>query len=120
MLQRHRFELRVLEGDQAAGIETYFTRHVTDAIEEEKPTPLIDLEKTVQTETLAGGTVLVPVRGAAASLVPLVLEPESTGGIVSDRAMGKYRFADYLVEGRPYPVKRLVSLDGLATRDLDD
>jgi hypothetical protein len=119
LLQRHRFALQVVKGDQAAQTETYFIKHVTDAVEEEKPTLSIDLEKTVHSETLAAGTILVPVQGPAANLIPLVLEPESTWGIVSDRAMGKHRFEDYLGEGRPYPVKRLPSLEGLSIESLE-
>ncbi|MEE4219459.1 MAG: DUF2817 domain-containing protein [Xanthomonadales bacterium] len=116
LLNRHRIPMLRLQGEHKAETETYQVRHITDAIDEEKPTLDIDLEKTVQIDTLEDGTVLVPVQGAAANLVPLLLEPESTWGIVSSRAMGKYRFESYLAEGKPYPVGRLSSIEQLPTQ----
>ena len=119
LLKKHRIPIRALVSDQQATIETYQIKHITDAIDEEKPTLLIDLEKTVQNETLQTGTIIVPVEGAASNLIPLLLEPESTWGIVSSRATGTYRFDGYLVEGKPYPVKRLASIENLNSRKLD-
>lgn len=119
LLNRHRIPLLVLKNDQPAETETYLIKHVTDATDEEKPTYLIDLDKTVQVETLPAGTIIVPVTGAPSNLIPLVLEPESTWGIVSERATGKYRFASYLVEGQPYPIKRLASIEQLDTEILE-
>jgi hypothetical protein len=116
LLERHRIPILTLDKDQQAETETYHVIHVTDAIEEEKQTFLIDLEKVVQNETLQAGTVVVPVTGAASNLVPLLLEPESTWGIVSTRGGGKYRFENYLKEGEPYPVKRLASIEQFDTQ----
>lgn len=116
LLNRHRIPMLHLQGQQKAETETYRVKHITDAVDEEKPTLAIDLEKTVQDRTLEDGTILVPVHGAAANLVPLLLEPESTWGIVSSRAMGKYRFETYLAEGKPYPVGRLSSIEQLSTK----
>jgi hypothetical protein len=119
LLERHRIPMLVLEDDLETEAETYWIRHLTDATDEQKPTLLIDLEKVVAKETLAAGTVIVSVKGAASNLIPLILEPESTWGIVSSRATGKYRFENYLVEGKPYPVRRLPSIDrpGLKMQD---
>jgi len=119
LLKRHRLDMLILKTDQQAEVETYLIKHVTDAIDEQKHTYIIDLDKTTQTETLKTGTVIVPVQGKASNLIPLLLEPESTWGIVSTRAAGKDRFEDYLTEGRPYPVKRLVSIDQLDTEKLE-
>lgn len=115
LLNRHRIPMLVLSGDQKAQTETYLVKHITNAIDEEKPTLLIDLDTSVQQETLPSGTFIVPVAGPAANLIPLILEPESTWGIVSDRATGKHRFGNYLQEGQTYPVQRLVTLDELVT-----
>ncbi|MGD9021603.1 MAG: hypothetical protein PVF46_07375, partial [Lysobacterales bacterium] len=119
LLQRHRFSLLALDGDQQAETETYMINHVTGVIDEEKSALLIDVEKAVQTEVLRAGTIVVPVTGAAANLVPLLLEPESTWGVVTERAMHQYRFDEYLAEDRPYPVKRLATLKGLDTVTLE-
>lgn len=119
LLKRHRFPMRVLKNSQATEAETYFIRHISDAIDEEKHTYLVDSEKTVTTETLQSGTIIVPLRGTAANLIPLILEPESTWGIVSTRGAGKYRFESYLREGMEYPIKRLVSIEQLDTRALE-
>lgn len=115
LLKRHRLPMLVLSGDQQAETETYRIKHVVDGIDEGKHTYLVDLDKVVQQETLASGTVIVPVAGDAANLIPLILEPESTWGIVATRAAGKDRFDHYLAEGQPYPVKRLSSLSSLKT-----
>jgi hypothetical protein len=82
-------------------------------MDEEKPTYAIDLDKLNGEETLQKGTIIVPVSGAASNLIPLLLEPQSTWGIVSPRTTGEYRFENYLVEGKPYPVKRLPSIERL-------
>ncbi|MBT8071079.1 MAG: DUF2817 domain-containing protein [Gammaproteobacteria bacterium] len=119
LLQRHRLPLFRLTSEQQAEAETYLIKHVTDAMDEQKHTYIIDLEKTSATETLQAGTIIVPVEGPASNLIPLLLEPESTWGIVSTRAAGKERFADFLTEGRPYPVKRLVSIEQLDTEPLE-
>jgi len=119
LLKKHRIPIQALVSDQQAETETYQVKHVTDAIDEEKQTLLIDLEKTIQNETLPAGTIIVPVKGAASNLVPLLLEPESTWGIVSSHATGQHRFDEYLVEGRPYPVKRLPSIEYLDSKKLN-
>jgi hypothetical protein len=119
-LNRHRVPMLILNNNQQAEAETYQIKHVSDAVDEEKPAYLIDLEKTIQNETLPAGTVIVPVEGAASNLIPLILEPESTWGIVSSRVTAKYRFDSYLVEGKSYPVKRLISIDKFDLDQLDD
>lgn len=119
LLQRHRIPLKVLRKDQPLATETYLVKHITDASDEEKHTYRLDVEKTVQNETLQAGAIIVPVDGAAANLVPLLLEPESTWGIVSTRATGKHRFSDFLMEGKPYPVKRLMTIEPLDLESLD-
>ena len=119
ILKRHRFSMFVLKADQQLETETYQIKHVTDGVDEEKHTYLVDLEKTVQNETLQAGTIIVPVEGAASNLIPLILEPESTWGIVATRATGKDLFSSYLTEGQSYPVKRLVSIERLKTEKLE-
>ncbi len=113
LLRRHRIPMQSLKDTQQTETETYLVKHVTKAIDEEKPTYTIDLDKRIQLETLQKGTIIVPVSGTASNLIPLLLEPESTWGIVSPRATGKYRFKSYLLEGKPYPVKRLPSIEQL-------
>lgn len=102
-----------LKSNQESITETYHIKHVTDAIDEGKHAFVVDLEKTIQNETLQAEAIIVPVEGAASILIPLLLEPESNYGIVSTRVGGKYRFESYLVEGKPYPVKRLASIEYL-------
>ena len=119
LLKRHRLEMLILKTDQQAEVETYLIKHVTDAIDEQKHTFIIDLDKTSQHETLMTGTVIVPVQGKASNLIPLLLEPESSWGIVATRAAGKDRFEEYLTEGKPYPIKRLISIDQLDTEKLE-
>jgi hypothetical protein len=119
LLSRHRIPMQSLKDTQQTETETYMVKHVTEAIEEEKPTYAIDLDKIIQVEILQKGTIIVPVSGAASNLIPLLLEPESTWGVVSPRATGKYRFESYLLEGKPYPVKRLPSIEQLDLSDVN-
>jgi len=120
LLNRHRIEMLTLNDDQQTTTETYMVKHITDAIDEEKPTRLVDLEKTVQDETLKAGTIIIPVTGEASNLIPLILEPDSSWSIVTSRGADKFRFEDYLAEGKPYPVKRLVSIEDLETTKLEN
>ncbi len=113
LLKRHQIPFQTLQRDDDFKTETYRVQHIVEAIDEEKPTYLVDVHKIARQETLQSGMIIVPVSGSAANLIPLMLEPESTWGIVSPRATGKYRFADYLVEGQDYPVKRLPPQDKL-------
>ncbi len=46
LLRRHRIPMLALLRDQQAETETYLVRHVSDAIDEEKHTYLVDVEKT--------------------------------------------------------------------------
>jgi hypothetical protein len=119
LLKRHRIEMLILKTDQQAEVETYLIKHVTDAIDEQKHTFIVDLDKTTQNETLKTGTVIVPVQGRASNLIPLLLEPESSWGIVATRAAGKDRFENFLTEGKPFPIKRLISIDQLDTEKLE-
>ena len=116
LLKRHRLPLLVLSGDQSVNTETYHIKHVVDGIDEEKHTYLIDLEKVEQRELLTSGTIIVPVKGPASNLIPLLLEPESTWGIVATRSAGGERYDHYLTEGRAYPIKRLMSIEQLDTK----
>jgi hypothetical protein len=113
LLNKHRIPMLKLKNNQESTTETYHIKHITDAMDEGKHAFLVDLEKTVQKETLQAGAIIVPVDGAASNLIPLLLEPESNFGIVSTRGGGKYRFESFLAEGKPYPVKRLVSIEHL-------
>ena len=119
LLKRHRLDMLVLKGDQQAETETYRIKHVTDGIDEGKHTYLVDLEKTVRNESLKAGTIIVPVEGLASNLVPLLLEPESTWGIVATRSAGGHRFDSFLAEGQNFPVQRLNSIDQLETEKLE-
>jgi hypothetical protein len=120
LLNRHRISMRVLVKNQQAESETYRVRHVSDGIDEEKHTYLVDVEKMVQNETLVAGTIIVPVAGPASNLIPLLLESESTWGVVATRSDAKNRFDGYLAEGAPYPVKRLASIENLDTEERED
>ncbi|MDH4018679.1 MAG: M14 family metallocarboxypeptidase [Xanthomonadales bacterium] len=113
LLKRHRIGMLKLKRDKEITTETYHIKHITDAVDEGKHAFVVDLKKTIQTETLQAGAIIVPVEGAASNLIPLLLEPESNYGIVSTRGGGKHRFESYLVEGKPYPVKRLSSIEHL-------
>jgi hypothetical protein len=49
----------------------------------------------------------VPLEQPAGILIPLLLEPQSTRGILTEGSALQYHFGQYLVEGEEYPIHRL-------------
>jgi len=108
LLSRHHIEMHCLKKDTKVKVEEYTILSLTSITEEDKAGE--DVEVKVQTKdvTLEEGSVVIFLRQRAGNLIPLLLEPQSSWGICTKRSGRKYRFAEYLKEGRQYPILRLM------------
>ncbi len=108
LLKRHDIKLSYLKEDINLDAEIYRIKHVTDAIDEDKPAKNIDMNKLSEERRFLKGSVLVFLNQPASNLIPLLLEPQSSWGVVSERSMLQYCFDNYLEEGTEFPVVRIV------------
>ncbi len=107
LLKKHQISMLRLKKDTKIETEVYTILHVTPDKDEDKPTLNIDVEKNVVTKYYKMGDVLVPLDQAAANLIPLLLEAQSTYSICQKRNGHQYRFEDFLKEGQVYPIGRI-------------
>jgi hypothetical protein len=108
LLQRHQMRLFRLTASAEATVERYQVLHVAARIEEETSKPELDLEKTSERTVLQAGDVVVFLNQPARRLIPLLLEPESSWGILTDTGEVPSAFGAYMREGGVYPVMRLM------------
>ncbi|MEA1896048.1 MAG: M14 family metallocarboxypeptidase [Bacteroidota bacterium] len=114
LIGRHEIEMCSLKEDSQLNVELYRIRHVTDGIDEEKANKEIDVYKWTESRLIEAGSILVLLDQNASKLIPLLLEPLSSYGVVAERSMLQYCFNQYLEEGREYPIVRLpgsISMD---------
>jgi len=108
LLSRHQIEMYCLKKDTKLKVEEYKILSLTPITEEDKRGE--DVEVKVQTKdvTMEEGSVVVFLRQRAGNLIPLLLEPQSSWGICTERSGRKHHFGQYLKEGRQYPILRLM------------
>ncbi len=109
LLLKHHIVLYALNKDVALKAQFYRIRHVTDDREEEKPHKYVDVAVWSQKKAFPKGSILVFTAQPASNLIPLLLEPQSSYGIVTKAAMHQYVFSDFLKTGQTYPVARIVA-----------
>ena len=107
LLNKHQIKFRKLESPEKATVQKYLIQHVTDFTEEDKPALFVDAAKIESSEELPTGTVMIETNQPAINLLPLMLEPQSSWGIVTESAGRKYRFKEYIKEGQTYPIWRI-------------
>ncbi len=107
LIGRHDIEMHSLKKDSQLNVELYRIRHVTEGIDEEKSHKEVDVYKWTENRLIEAGSILVLLNQNASKLIPLLLEPQSSYGIVAERSMLQYCFDEYLEEGREYPIVRL-------------
>ncbi len=107
LLQKHRIRMKTIMRDTTLKVETYRILHVTPGINEDKSTLDVDTELRLSEKEIHAGDVLVPLAQPASALIPLLLEPQSTFSVCQKRNAFKYRFKNYLQEGKTYPLMRL-------------
>jgi hypothetical protein len=109
LLQRHQVRLFRLTAPAEVSVERYRVLHAAGRIEEEIPKPEFDLEKTAEKAQLQPGDVVAWLPQRARLLLPLLLEPESSWGILTDTGGAPSPFAAYAREGGTYPILRLMA-----------
>ncbi|MCX6558396.1 MAG: DUF2817 domain-containing protein [Candidatus Aminicenantes bacterium] len=119
LLQRHQMRLFRLTAPAAATVERYQVLHVAGRIEEEISKPELDLEKTSEKTGLHAGDVVVFLNQPARRLIPLLLEPESSWGILTDTGEVPAAFGAYMREGGVYPVMRLMEKIELPLEEIE-
>ena len=121
LLERHEIEMFSLKKDSQLNVELYRIRHITDGLDEEKAKKEVDVYKWTENRLIEAGSILVLLNQNASNLIPLLLEPQSSYGIVAERSMLQYCFDEYLEEGREYPILRLsepISMELVARRKI--
>jgi len=119
LLCRHQIEMYCLKKDTKLEVEEYKIVSLTSVTEEDKPGE--DVEIKVQTKDVAieEGKVVVFLRQRAGNLIPLLLEPQSSWGICTERSGRQYQFSEYFCEGQQYPVLRLMQPVKLELEEYD-
>ncbi len=109
LLQKHHILLYALNKEDTLQAQFYRIRHVTNDREEEKPHKYVDVAMWSQKKIFPKGSIVVLTTQPASNLIPLLLEPQSSYGIVTKAAMHQYVFSDYLKTGQTYPIVRIVA-----------
>jgi hypothetical protein len=118
LLKRHQMRLWKLTAPAAVILEKYQVLHAASRIEEDRPMPEFDLEKINEKTTLAVGDVVLFLNQPARLLIPLLLEPESSWGILTDTGEVPSQFSAYAKEGGIYPVMRLMEKTQLPLEEI--
>ncbi len=115
LLFKHQIEMGRLQADTEMEVETYSILHVTPATEEDKESINVDVDVQIETKTFVKGSMVIFLNQRASNLIPLLLEPQSSWGIVTSSSGRRYRFSDYITEGKQYPIFRLMNVVELDT-----
>jgi hypothetical protein len=118
LLQRHQMRLWKLTAPATPLLEKYQILHVASRVEEERPMPEFDMEKICEKTALAAGDVVIFLNQPARLLIPLLLEPESSWGILTDTGEVPSQFSAYGREGVVYPVMRLMEKTELPLEEI--
>ncbi|MEI6613937.1 MAG: hypothetical protein WCL37_03495, partial [Chrysiogenales bacterium] len=118
LLNRHQLRLWKLTAPAMLMLEKYQILHVASRSEEERPMPELDLEKISEKTALAVGDVVVFLNQPARRLIPLLLEPESSWGILTNTGEVPSQFSAYAHEGGIYPIMRLMEKINLPLEEI--
>ena len=80
--------------------------------------PELDLEKLNEITALAAGDMVIFLNQPARRLIPLLLEPESSWGILTDTGEVPSQFGGYTREGSVYPIMRLMEKTALPLEEI--
>lgn len=105
LLQRHGIAMDAVDQPKVVSVERYRILHVSTRTEEELEMPELDLVKVRETETIQPGDILVDLNQSARDLLVLLLEPESSFGVLAPG--GDHSFDRYLKAGI-FPVTRIM------------
>jgi len=114
LLGRHRIRFVRLASPAMAAIERYRIEKAEEVMVEDKKALDISVHADRGEFELEAGTVIVPTRQAAASLIPLLLEPQSLWAPYGERGGRDHAFDELLEVGTVFPVVRIIeAMDGL-------
>lgn len=119
LLRRHQVRMFRLTAPAEATVEQYHILHVAARVEEESAKPEFDLEKRSERAALQQGDVVIFLGQRARRLLPLLLEPESSWGILTDTGGSPSGFASLASEGTAYPILRLIEKAELPLEEMD-
>ncbi len=108
ILARHRIEMNPLPKPTTLEVEAYQIYHVTSTIEEDQVIPYVDLEVRTINKEFPMGSVVIYLTQPAASLIPLLLEPQSTFSLYGEGSGQNYRLENYLKENSEFPIYRIL------------
>jgi len=107
ILKKHKIKMLKITENTEVNSQIYKIKHVTEMIEEEKEEKFVDAERDAIIKNVSEGDIFIPVLQRAGNLIVLLLEPESSIGLVSKRSGRDLRFKEYLKEGAEYPIIRV-------------
>jgi hypothetical protein len=107
LLLRHGIRLQRTAETASFLLERYTILHVTEIDEEDKSAYNVDVRTVTGEKTMDKGSIVVFTRQRAGNLLPLVLEPQSSYGVMSLPMVETYGFSKFLKEGAEYPIYRL-------------
>lgn len=108
LLLRHQLKMARLTVPAEVEVEEYTILKVEDIIDEDKSGYKVTVEADSLLKILPAGSVIIPLQQPASNLIPLLLEPQSSFGICTERSGLEMRFGQYLQVGSAYPVLRIV------------
>ncbi len=109
LLKKHNIIFHKLKQNSAVLVEAYKILHKTPSVEEDKKIELLDVNTQRISKQFAAGDIVITLSQKAGLLIPLLLEPESSFGIVTERSGRKYRFKNFVKVGNEYPIYRILN-----------
>ncbi len=107
ILDRHGIAFERLKEPRKLDVEVLIIREIGEQEEEELTLPLVKIEAEEATREAPAGSAVIPLLQPARRLLPLMLEPQSTRGLVTEPAAHHDHFGEWLKAGEEYPVWRL-------------
>jgi len=108
VLSRHGVKMHTVDVPESVRAEEYLIVNVTPMEEEELTVLNVDAHAHAVRIAMRPGATVVPLSQPAGRVLPLLLEPRSTRGLLSAYAAGEEHFGAYLVPGGIYPIRRIM------------
>ncbi len=93
LLERHHIIMQRITDPVSITVEKYRMFYISSRIEEERSMPEFDLEKYNDKTSLQQGDIIIFLNQKARNLIPLILEPESSWGILTETGGHPSRFS---------------------------
>ncbi len=107
LLNKHRIQMKTYKSDTLLMVEVYEVLHDVPAIEEGKSSRNIDVLVREEKKKITPRHKIVFLNQPAGVLIPLLLEPQSSWGILSTNSGLRKKFKKYAQLNSDYPIWRL-------------